>query len=1179
MPVRFVIGRSGTGKTSHCVGAIVRLLRAEPLGPPIFWLLPRQSTFMAERQLATETGLPTICRVRVESFDGLAKLVLADCGGAAVPQVTGTGRRLILSHLLRRLQPRLKFFAGVAHHPGLAATLDATFAEFERSGHAPAQVIETLEAQSVATETDDALRAKLSDLHLLYDAYTTFLGQDRLDPHRRNEQVVACMGDSKLLRGATVFIDGFYDYTESERRMICGLAKSCRGVDITVLADPAADVFRNADLLPDENSLFHRNEDAYRGLMIALRKVGAKFEKNVRLTTVHRFKAPDLSTIESGVFASAKQSTAAHATPLLDLGRTTVTFVEADDRAAEVDAAARHVLNLLRDGHRMRDVAVLVRDLDAYQELLDASFREHRIAFFLDRRRAAAHHPLLRLVRGALTVATDGWPTSAILSLVKTGLAGLSLADADDLENYALDHRIRASDWPSAEPWTFARRLTRDADDDRATADADRAEAMDILRRKVVHALEPFVRLCTEAAPVRSVRVYAAGLFDVLTRCGAATTVAQWVADSARQERFEQAAEHAQVWSEFVELLDEIVDLLGDEPMTAAAFVDLLNLSLDSFDLALAPATIDGVLIGQVDRTRLPEVRATLVLGLSDGQFPRAPREDSILSDRDRNTLRRGEVTLRGDGNRQLLDERLFGYVAFTASSESLYCSRVSCDTGTGQPVAASPYWSRLRALLPHAPSCHVGASTSHAAEDAGLIATPRQLVTSLMRWARAPTDETRQEATLASLYQWLATHPADDSPVAHARYRAWGALGYTNRASLGPDVAGAMFTSPIEATVGRLETFAACPFKHFVQFGLRLEKRSDDGFSPLDLSRVYHHLLEGFVRGMIRSDRDFRDLTTDWTAARISAAARRVAAELRKDMALDAGRSNYLLSRIERTMHQMVDRQQTLSNRTTLSSGHVGISFGRDDSTVGPLTLDTPKGRKLNVRGRIDRIDVLGEPATDGSRRATVFDYKLSGDRISAAAVYNGLSLQLLTYLLVLQANGHELAGSPLTPVAGFYVQVLRKLELIAHPDDAADPTTEKFLLSPKPRGIFDANSLDLLDPQFTGGTSECFQVSRNKTGEFGRRDTSDNCDADEFLGVLKFVRDKLATLTDAMAGGDVAVSPYRLGKSSPCPRCSYKSVCRFDVTTNEYHYMQGIGRGDLLTLVKLTTQGEKTT
>ena len=1184
MTVRFVIGRSGTGKTAHCLSAIVDAARADPLGPPIFWLLPRQATFSAERQLATETGLPAICRVRVESFDGLARAVLNDCGGAAIPQITANGRRLILSHLLRKLQPQLKFFAAVAHHPGLATTLDATFAEFERSGNAPQQVIETLEAQADAVETDDLLRPKLADLHLLYEAYTAFLGQDRLDPHRRNEQVVGCMSTSPLLRRSTIYIDGFFDYTESERRTICGLAATCRSVDITVLADPDATVFAKPDLLPDGDSLFHRTEDAYRRLFIALRKQGAAFAKPVVLREVHRFadepiqgatgsllpvssslskdtggqaaggtRPNALAAIERYLFAP-DDSAALYgdaSTPAAAEGAV-ITFTEADDRPADVDAAARHVLGLLRRGHRMRDVAVLVRNLDDYQDLIDASFREHGIAFFLDRRRAAAHHPLLRLVRAALELATDDWPRRAVFSLVKTGLAGLSLAEADALENYVVDHRIRAGDWMVSEPWTFRRSLLRGDDEETLASAAEQAAAADALRRRVVDAMRPFVAAMNSGA-TRPARDLVIELYALLGRLGVTATLSNWIAEATAQQAVEQAAEHGQVWAEFVELLDELVDLLGDQPVTAAEFADLMASSLDAFDLALAPPTIDSVIVGQVDRTRLPAVRATLVLGLADGEFPRMPREDSILDDRDRNLLRRGNVELRGDGRRQLLDERLLAYNAFTSPIESLYLSRVACDAA-GKPASPSPYWSRLRQMFPHVAVEHVGSSDG---ADARHIATPRQLIVSLMRWARSP----EQSGPLAALYQWLATHPPDESPVAHMRYRAWGALGYRNATVLSPETAAALFASPIVASVNRLETFAACPFKHFLQYGLSLRARADDAFSSMDLSRIYHDVLERFVRGMIRANQQWRDLTQDWSDERIAATSREIGAALRKDLAIEPGRSQYLLSRIEHTVRQIVGRQRTLSSRAQLTHGYVGVSFGSDDSPLGPLRVATPGGRQLHVRGRIDRIDLLGDPSL-----AAVFDYKLSGDRISPAAVYNGLSLQLLTYLLVLQANGHELTGAPITPAAGFYLQLLRGLKSVAHPDEADDPADDRFHLDPKPRGLIDANHLALLDSQLSAGMSDAWSVYVKKDGGFGMRDTTDVCDADEFLGVLSYVRAKLATLTDQMAAGEIGVRPYRLGKTSPCAQCGFRAVCRFDVALNGYNILQGIGRDELL-------------
>ncbi len=57
MAVTFVIGRAGAGKTKWCLDRIVEAIRKDPLGPPVYWILPRQATFIAQRQLATATGL------------------------------------------------------------------------------------------------------------------------------------------------------------------------------------------------------------------------------------------------------------------------------------------------------------------------------------------------------------------------------------------------------------------------------------------------------------------------------------------------------------------------------------------------------------------------------------------------------------------------------------------------------------------------------------------------------------------------------------------------------------------------------------------------------------------------------------------------------------------------------------------------------------------------------------------------------------------------------------------------------------------------------------------------------------------------------------------------------------------------------------------------------------------
>src|SRR3954466_3822085 len=244
MPVRFIIGRAGTGKTHRCFSAIVDAVSRDPLGPPIYWIVPKQATFQAERELTCGSELDGFCRVRVVSFEQLGEDILADCGGGAIPQVTAAGRQMVLGHLLRTHADKLQFFSSVARQAGLAAELDATFAEFERCGK-ECDDLKLLVSDLEADKEDPrakALLAKFRDLHLLYDAYSKYLGQDRLDPHRRLAQVLACVENCRLIQRADVYVDGFHEFNDFERRTLAGVAMVCANMEITLLMDPGSAV-------------------------------------------------------------------------------------------------------------------------------------------------------------------------------------------------------------------------------------------------------------------------------------------------------------------------------------------------------------------------------------------------------------------------------------------------------------------------------------------------------------------------------------------------------------------------------------------------------------------------------------------------------------------------------------------------------------------------------------------------------------------------------------------------------------------------------------------------------------------------------------------------------------------------------------------------------------------------
>jgi ATP-dependent helicase/nuclease subunit B len=1135
MGVRFIIGRAGSGKTSRCFRAITDQLRGNPLGDPIYLIVPKQETFTAERTLTCASNLPGFCRAHVVSFELLGEEILAECGGAAIPQVTELGRQMVIGHLLRKHEKQLTHYASTARQTGLAAELDGVFSEIERCGKTVSDLADA--AQKIESPS---LAAKLADLHLLYQQYSAYLGQDRLDPHRRLAQVLQSVADCKHIKNATIYVDGFLEFTDHERRMLAGLAKVCREMEITLLLDPQSRILENVHALPEELNPFYRTEDTYRRLWFAFNEENVASEYET-LPNISRFESTSLKQIEANLFSPKNFSAVEN-----------VELIETPDRRSEVDTAARKIRELLNSRLRFRDIAVLMRDLNEYHELIDASFKEHAIPYFADRRRTAMHHPLIQFIRAVFQIALHNWPHDAVMTLLKTGLASLSRDEIDELENYVLLHRIRGQIWTDENPWNFRRKLTRNEEDDWSPQVEMETKRIDELRRAIAQKIQPLNSLFAKKQPT-SLRQIVIELFNLFERFNIRATLKTWIDAANEANQLERGGEHEQVWTELVALLDQMVDILGEERVSAEDFVNILETGLERFDLALTPPTVDQVLVGSVDRTRSARPKAVILLGMNENQFPRAPREGSVFSDDERRTLSENRVDLDPDCQRMLLDERLLGYIAFTRASNYLFLTRSLADEES-RPQSPSQFWISLQRLFLSLKPIQISREISP--ENIG---TPRQLVTALMNWVRR--DDPAPNSPWPSLYQWLATHDCCNDAIDTMRFRAWRALSYANQATLAAETSAKLFQSPLRTSVSRIETFAACPFKHFVRYGLRLSEREDEDVTAIDLGNVCHSILEKIVRQMLKENANWAiGAKTD---AAIHALAAEIGQELRGELMLSTARNRYLLERIEKTLGQVIAAQTAAAKHGRLKPWRAELIFD-EGAELQPLKIKTPNGNQLVLRGKIDRVDLIEDQAA-----FAVIDYKLTGNKLALDQVYHGLSLQLLTYLLVLQNNGEKLAGKKLTPVAAFYVKLLRQLEKVDHPDDATAPDDPLFDLRVKPRGIIDWKHRKLVDSQHTSKASEVVQLYVKSDGTLGNRNNSDGCDSSEFSAMLDLVQRKLGELADRMLSGDITISPYRINQTSACMRCEYRCVCRFDVTVNRYHQLVPMKREDVLSRV----------
>ncbi len=1160
MSVRFVIGRAGSGKTHRCLEAVRARLRVEPVdGPPLLLLVPEQASFQAEKTLVETPDVPGFTRCQVLSFNRLAFRIFAEAGAdprRADETIGEFGRMMVLRRLLRRRCGDLRLMGTVADRPGFISALAGSIEELLRENAAPELLAET----AARLEADDPLSAaRLADVGLLYRDYLDYLSADRIDPGQYLQLAAGRMATAGWLDGAEVWVDGFAGFTGGEISLLVELARRAAAMEITMLLDPGASAVHSDTLPAVSYSRFARAERTLVRLRQTLRAEGIPLEAPVCLTDAPRFRSAALVSLERHLFVGRTEGSLPSEPP------GAVRVLAFRDRRHEVEAAAAEILRLVRDGDppmRFRDISVVVRSLEPYHDLLSAELRSCGIPFFLDRRQPTTGHPLVELLRGLLAVGAEDLALPAVRLVLKTGLTGLADGDADLLENYLLAHGIAGrSAWERE--WTCTRIFQRKGRDNRLDElQQATLRRVNELRRQWLEALRGWLDACTPLAE-RPGRQWAEKLFEPLTRLDVAGRLAAWSRQAEADGRPQEAQTHRQVWADLVSLLDEFVRALGDEPLPLAVVRETIESALAEFTLGLAPPSLDQVLVCEVERSRHPAVRATLLLGFDEKHFPRRGGEDPLLGDAEREALERSGLRIGPPRIRRLADERMLAYVAMTRPSERLWISFPEADDD-GSALMPSAYLDAVREAVGGLEIEVAGVAPRSFPDDT--ITSVRQLserLASELGGRPAPevdTDPDRRGAWNA-LYE--AARCRDDwQPTLR---RALAGLAYRNQPELPPGLMAQTVGQTLVTSVSRLERFAQCPFAHFVEHVLVLAERVEAELRDVDLGNLCHAILEHFVGRLVKEGRSLGDLDDDQIAERVNAVTDEILPAMRDELMLaDDPRLVFLADRTRGHLFRSVRWQRDAARAGRLRPAAVEYAFGYAPGTGPPLELTTPKGRMVKLRGKIDRIDL----AEEGDHLlALVVDYKRTSEKhLSLARVYHGLAMQLVCYLLALIRAGLTPAGRPavIRPAGAVYMPLLEAFELVSGPND------EKAGGAFQARGLIDRAGVDALDAKAEAGRTSCFYSIRLNTDGRPPASQGDVLRSEDTEAVLAHVERTMGLLADRMIDGDISVRPYRLNRHSPCSFCGYRAVCRFEPGLNGYNPLPSMNHRAVLEAIR---------
>lgn len=1097
------MGRANTGKSRK----VLEQMRARGQERRQLLLVPEHASHEAERDLCQACGPSASRYAEVLSIRRLAFRVLSETGGAADTALDAGGKLLTMFLVLGEVLPQLKVYARPSRKAGFLQELVTLCDEL--------QSFQVLPEDLAAAAGPDLAGGKVGDIALIYAAY---LGRLERGKHR---DIMARMLErlemSGYLDGKDIYLDGFTYFTAQEKHLISIALSRAENVTVTLLGDDSGlEVFQRS--LKTRAELFH---------------LAAQCGVSCRVVNLEE---PAPQTPQAWLAARFFGPFAPWPGPWDG-----VRLYRADSVYHEVEYVAARILELVRTkGCRFREIAVAARNLKEYEAAIESVFARYGVPVYLSRRSDVLEKPVLSLLAGALDAVTGGYAYEDMFRWLKTGLAGLSEAECDVLENYVIAWDIHGAMWTQDADWS----ANPDGWQEEFTPQqAERLAHVNELRRRVG---EPLRRLADGLQTHPGARDKLRVLWQFLEELNLAERLQERTKALEDAGQLQAAREYGQLWELLCAVMDQFVDILRDEPLDTEEFARLLKLVLTQYDVGTIPVSLDQVQASQITRNDRHRMKYLFLMGANDHVLPAPPPEPGLLGREDRERLRQRGVDLAPTGEEVFQLELMNLYAALAQPTDLLEITWPATDMA-GETLRPSIVVDRTRMLLPGIPV---------AVEQRD---RPYRLTSPVpaLELAGGPGGEPLRRF-FAAEDRWAPALAAMDRAAGMGRE-----AGRLSRAAVE-----ALYGRRYRMSASRIDQINSCHFAYFMRYGLRAKARAPAGFDAGQVGTFLHYVLERVVRGTVERGGFAALAKGELDAIREDAVAQYMESIL-PGFDEKAERFKYLFRRLKKTVGVIVDNVAgELGN-----SDFVPVAFELEFGGKGKLSAISIRtgNASLSVSGKVDRVDGW---IRDNKLYLRVVDYKSGKKAFDLSDVRYGLNIQLLLYLFALEKEGKAIFGREVVPAGVMY---LPTRDVLVRQGRAAGEEEIRAALDKELR----RSGMLLNDPEVLQAMEHgALESPRFLPLHLGRDGSiAKGVASAEELGKLgKYVERILENIAEQMQQGNVDTDPWgRTEAENACTYCEYASACHFAEEKNRFRWIQPVSPPEFWQHVERTVNGPK--
>lgn len=1143
MSLRFYFGPSGSGKSHRIYEEIMQRAAQEP-GRNFLIIVPDQFTMQTQKDLVMRSDRGGILNIDVLSFGRLSHRILEEVGTKEMPVLDDTGKSLVLQKIAADLKEQLPAMGSLLHKQGYIHEVKSAISEFMQYGIST----QDMDKLIASAEKRGALAVKLRDLKTLYRGFQDYIRDHFITTEETLDVLRRSLVKSKILPDSVVVFDGFTGFTPIQNRLIQELMRVCEETIVTVTIGEEEDPYQ----MDGEQKLFHLSKKTVADLVkLAAEAEVTRGEDVFVKGGPNRFtEAPALCYLEQNMFRYQYE-------PYTEK-QCEIRMFEALSPREEVHQTALYIRKLIREeGLTYRDIAVVIGDLEGYASYVETEFGQLEIPCFLDRTRGIVLNPMIEYIKSALQLYIRDFSYDTVFHFLRSGMADISREEIDELENYVIRTGARGYR-------TYSRLFTRKTEEMQQGSgqeDTERAEEtmerLNRIRQQFADTVE-----ILHMAPRAKAGEYVDHLYDFLEQNQVQQKLLNY------QQRFEQegnlakAREYAQIYRLVMDLLDQIYELLGEEEISLQEFADILEAGFGEITVGTIPQNVDRIVVGDMERTRLKQVKVLFFLGVNDGNIPKNASKGGIISDMDREFLIESGTEMAPSPRQQMYIQRLYLYLNMTKPSERLYLSYAKVNSD-GKGIRPSYLIDTVRKLFPQL-AVEYPQNRSRLEQIEGRQEGARYLAEELREYADGTLrEEERQDFYL--MYRAYEADPEGRDRLTAAAFRRY------KESGLSRIVARALYGRQLENSVSRLETYAACACRHFLQYGLSLQEREEFGFEVSDMGNVYHAVLENFAGKLAESGRTWWDFDENFATQAIKEAVEGYAATYGETVLYSSARNEYAITRMSRILTRTVLTLQQHLKQGSFQPDDYELSF-RFAEDLDSIHVDLSEEEKMHLQGRIDRIDV----SEDAEHvYVKVIDYKSGNKKFDLAALYYGLQLQLVVYMnAAMELESRKHPDKEIVPAALLYYHI--DDPTIETPVELTqEQINEEILTKLRMNGVVNSDPavVERLD-RFLQDKSKVIPVEKKKDGSFSAR--SGILSREELHVVSAYVDTKIRQIGREILDGKIAANPYEKGNEEACTYCAYKKVCGFDgsIPGYEKRQLEDLDKQTLMQRMQETTE-----